>query len=115
MELKRKARDEIAIYNSEKIVYHGVKLMMNGNRGVTGVPAGLQNRVATLYAVGGFDSHMFPPKTTPLFLRIRGFYNIKYKARQNINKGDSDEKHNYWNCRTYRSWENNTDQSVNRT
>ena len=40
----------------------------NGNREVTGVPTGLQNRVAVLTAVGGFDSHMFPPKIIHIYI-----------------------------------------------
>ena len=39
---------------------------LSGGREVAGVPTGLQNRVAVLYAAGGFDSHMLPPNITPL-------------------------------------------------
>lgn len=32
------------------------------------MPTGLQNRVAVLIAVGGFDSHMFPPKIINIYI-----------------------------------------------
>ena len=48
---------------------------LTGGREVTGVPTGLQNRVAALYVAGGFDSHMLPPKSTPLgYIRLAAYF-----------------------------------------
>ena len=45
-------------------------VFLSGSREATGVPSSLQNCVAALYVVGGFDSHMLPPIITSLERRL---------------------------------------------